>query len=274
MNFPDHIDLAQYQRAYPKVAAALNSARHAPTEGELAFLKKAAETELPIGNVGPANLSFLAAVTSAIGATRILEIGTASGASSALLASIAASTLVERNLKPDGILLSTIDKKSHCLFDESKPIGFMIAALAPELVPHIAVHTGQDSFLARSIIQPGSLDLVFIDGNHQHPWPLIDVLNVLPLTRPGAWLILHDTELPRVAASLGLPARYGAKWIFDSWPHRKVGSDNIGAIALPQDHRTLRPFLKEMSAREFEVAPTGWNRYRKLMADGFDFAFK
>lgn len=273
IHFPEHIDLAQYQRAYPDVAAALGSARRAPNEGELAFLKTAAATELPVGNVGPANLCFIAAVASAIGATRMLEIGTASGASSALLASIAAGTLAEQNLEPDGILLSTIDKQSHCLFDGTKPIGFMIADLAPALAPHIAVHTGQDSFHARSIVQPGTLDLVFIDGNHQHPWPMIDVLNVLPLMRPGAWLILHDTDLPRVATVLGLPPRYGAQWMFESWPDRKVSSDNIGAVAVPQDHRTLRPFLEEMGARAFEVAPTGWNRYRKLIADGFTFAF-
>lgn len=273
MLFTKKIDLAHYQRLYPEVAAALESNRCAPTAGELAFLRKVAATELPAGNVGPANLSFLSAVTSAIGATRMLEIGTASGASSALLASIAASTLAEQNLKPDGILLDTIDKKSHCLFDESKPIGFMIAELAPELAPHISVHVNQDSFLARSLAHPGSVDLAFIDGNHQHPWPLIDLLNILPLMRSGAWLVLHDTNLPAVAAVLGLPQRYGAKWIYDSWPGRKVGSDNIGAIALPQDTQTLRPFIEEMSARPFEVAPTGWNRYRKLLADSFAFAF-
>ncbi|MCE9520246.1 MAG: class I SAM-dependent methyltransferase [Verrucomicrobia bacterium] len=238
------------------------------------FLEKVAAAELPIGNVGPANLCFLAAVASTIGATRMLEIGTASGATSALLAAIAASTLAEQNLPPAGILLTTIDKKSRCLFDDSKPIGFMIADLAPTLAPHIAIHTEQDSYLARTVVQPGSLDLAFIDGNHQHPWPLIDVLNILPLMRPGAWLIFHDTDLPAIATQLGVPQRYGAQWLFESWPGHKLSSDNIGAVALPQDLRTLRAFLEAISMRPFEVSESGWNRYRKMLADSFSYAFQ
>ncbi len=273
MHFPDQIDLAHYERIYPEVALALGSRRVAPTAGELAFLARAAATELPVGNVGPANLCFLAAVASASGATRMMEIGTASGASSALLASIAASTLAEDPRKSEGVLLTTIDKKSRCLFDDSKPIGFMIRELATELESRIRIHTEQDSFLARTIVPPRSLDLAFIDGNHQHPWPLLDVLNLLPLMVPGAWIILHDTDLPAVAARLNVPARYGAQWILETWPGRKLASDNIAAVALPQDLRALRPVFEELRERPFEVAATGWNRYRKMLDDAFAYAF-
>ncbi len=151
MHFPDHIDVTLYERVYPEFVDALRTAKETPTAGELEFLEKVASTQLPPGNVGPANLCFLAAVTSALRATQILEIGTASGTSSALLVAVAASSLRELERTPAGVLVDTIDRKTHCLFDPSRPIGYMVEVLAPELAAHVRVHTNQDSFAARGL---------------------------------------------------------------------------------------------------------------------------
>ena len=75
---------------FPALARRLGSARRAPAEAELAFLRKVLAAELPPGNVGRGNLFFLAAVVSALAPRRALEIGTASGASTAVMASLMA----------------------------------------------------------------------------------------------------------------------------------------------------------------------------------------
>ena len=273
MHFPDQIDLALYERVYPEFADALQTSHRNPSPGELEFMAKVARTELPPGNVGPANLCFLAGVTSALRATRIIEIGTASGTSTALLAAIAASSLRELGRKPVGVLVDTIDKKSECLFDRTKPIGYMVAELVPELAAHVRVRTNHDSFAAREFNPRGSVELAFIDGNHQHPWPLIDVLNLLPLVRAGAWFVLHDIDLPAVAARLNLESRYGAQWLFQRWPAASFSSGNIGAVQVPHQPRELQPFLRELATRQFEVAESGWKRYRRMLDDAFAFAF-
>lgn len=273
VDFPDQIDLEHYQRVYPQIAETLGASRRTPTVGELRVLEKAAAIELPPGNVGAANLCFLAAVTSASHAARAIEIGTASGTSTALMAAVIAANLAGSGQALASPLVETIDKKNACLFDASKPIGFMVRELAPEVVEHVRIHTEQDSFLARTLVAPRSLGLTFVDGNHQHPWPLIDVLNLLPLMRQGAWMILHDIDLPAVAARLNIEARYGAQWLFDGWPAAKLASSNIGAVAMPDDPHTLRPFFDELARRPFEVASTGWKRYERMLADAFDFAF-
>lgn len=272
MIFPDHIDLETYRRLYPEIAARLQSARTAPMPGELAFLQRAAEGELPPGNVGPANLCFLAAVTSATGATRLLEIGTASGTSTALLATIAASTLAERGEALPPVLIDSIDKKSACLFDAARPIGYMVRERAPELASRVRIHTELDSFHAAKVAAAGSVDLAFIDGNHQHPWPLIDALNLLPLLRPGGWLVLHDIDLPAVAERMQIEPRHGATWLFEGWPGAKLASGNIGIVAVPEDRSAVLPFFQELAARPFEVAESGWKRYRRMLEQAFTAA--
>ncbi len=177
-------------------------------------------------------------MASVVKARQALEIGTASGTSSVLLAAVLASNQ-EGEALPD-VLVETIDRKTECLFDTSKPIGFMVGELVPELVAKVSIHTDRDSFLCRDLFQAGTLDLAFIDGNHQHPWPL---LNLLPLMPPCGWLILHDIYLPAVAVRLGIDGRYGAQWLFESWPLAKVSAGNIGAGCAPTQMNQVRSCL-------------------------------
>ena len=267
--FADMVDLAAFVRDYPAVAAALGSSRAMPDREGLDFLSKVISADLPTGNVGSANLLFIAAVAHATGARRALEIGTASGTSSALLAGLIA---LNRRVAGDtsaASLVETIDRKQFCLFDGSKPIGFMVRELTPDLAARVNIHTEGDSFLTPRLFPAASLDLAFIDGNHQHPWPLLDVLNVLPAMRPGGWIIMHDIDLPAVAERLGIPARFGAQWLFDEWPLRKLAAGNIGAIATPDTIGEVRAILESLATRPYEVAETGWNRYRRMVAGAF-----
>jgi len=55
----------------------------------------------------------------------------------------------------------------------------------------------------------------------------------------------------RVRRCVGAPL-YGAEWLFDRWPFRKISGGNIGAIQLPDDKRTLIPFALRLMSRPFE----------------------
>ena len=107
---------------------------------------------------------------------------------------------------------------------------------------------------------PASIDLTFIDANHYHPWPLLDLLHLTVAARPWSWVVLHDINLPAVSPAF---QAWGAKWLFEAWPLAKVtggGADaNIGAVQLPGDPRALIPMAARLLERPWEFPPTLWH---------------
>jgi hypothetical protein len=57
---------------------------------------------------------------------------------------------------------------------------------------------------------------------------------------------------------------YGAEWLFDRWPFRKISGGNIGAIQLPEDKRALVPFALRLMRLQFEI--TGKDARRTPLA--------
>src|SRR5258708_1298865 len=114
VEFPDAQNLEEYIAMFPTLAQRLGSGRTSPTPLELEFLRKVLATELPPGNVGRGNLFFLAAVVSAFAPRHALEVGTASGASTAVLASLIA--LAHGAASGDSLLVDTIHVNPHSLF--------------------------------------------------------------------------------------------------------------------------------------------------------------
>lgn len=164
----------QYVTNYPALARALGSERTQPDRGELALLADAAEgRRYHAGSMSTDDMFFMTALVSIPQPRQALEIGTASGASAALVARATGRGYEERGEELPEILLHTIDRKDRCLFDETQPIGFLVAQIAPELADRVKIHTLGDSSMAASFFGPKELSFAFIDGNHQHPWPLI-----------------------------------------------------------------------------------------------------
>ena len=103
------------------------------------------------------------------------------------------------------------------------------------------------------------MDLTFIDANHYHPWPLLDLVHLCVVAKPESWMILHDIDLPNVAPRF---AAWGAKWLFDAWPFESVvggQQHNIGAVRLPADLNALVPLASELLDRTWEHDPTLWH---------------
>ena len=110
--------------------------------------------------------------------------------------------------------------------------------------------------------------MAFIDADHQHPCPLVDLLQLARVTRPGRWIVLHDIRLgsvvleaQRAGQPLAFPGQYGAEWLFDAWPFRKVAAGNIGAVELPAKKHKIRPLVKALLRKPFEIAPQGHRRF-------------
>ena len=107
--------------------------------------------------------------------------------------------------------------------------------------------------------QPASVNLTFIDANHYHPWPLLDLLHMSVLAKRGSWVVLHDINLPVITPEC---LACGAKWLFDEWPFDKVAGgpqDNIGAVRLPDDLVRLVPFAEALLPRTWEFTPMMWH---------------
>lgn len=205
------------------------------------------------GGISDADAAFLRALVHRVAPWIVVEIGVAAGTSSAALL----GALDE--LPQTGRELWSVDVRPTCYFNASHPIGAAVATMYPpdERFTRWILDGDSDARRVRARIPPGLIDLVFVDGDHRHPWPLLDVLHVAPWTRPEAWIALHDIALPRVYPAYQM---YGALWLFEAWPGEKIAGEgeaqNIGAVRLPAKLELLVPMATELLARKpWETRP-------------------
>ena len=205
------------------------------------------------------DLLFLHAFVNVLAPDRVVEIGTLSGFSAAVIADAVAQ---HQRPESESVVVDTIDLSQRCLTDQTKPVGFEIPQLVPRLSSRIRVHAGQDARYVEQIARAGELQLVFIDADHQHPRPTLDLIRVSRFVRPGGWVIVHDIELGSlgermraagVAFEHGAP--FGAQWLFEAWPFEKISGGNIGALRLPSNVRDLVPFALAMLRIPSELEP-------------------
>jgi Methyltransferase domain len=272
MEISEFTDLDRYVREYGRLGDALGVADAAPAPGEVEFLRSITTPgRFDFGMLPPQDIFFAAAVTSILRPGLAIEIGTASGSSAAIIGKMIALRQAQTGHVPSGTLVHTIDRKAEYVLDQAKPVGFGIEQITPELRDRVIVHAPQDSAFCRALVQDGELPLAFIDGNHRHPWPLADVLQVQQLMKSG-WILLHDIDLPRLterARAAGQQVAHtpdhGAKHVFDFWPHEKIQSGNIGVIKIPADRSLLAGFVEELRVLPVEVSPGSWSkRWRQI----------
>ncbi|HEX4640653.1 MAG TPA: class I SAM-dependent methyltransferase [Chthoniobacterales bacterium] len=264
----------QLEIKYRQLAEELGHAGKIPAPGEIDFLHRMVDLDdvrYP-GGIGSRDYFFLTCLVSILAPRRAIEIGTLTGFSSAIIAAAIYHQHGERN----AVTVETIDSHTHCSIDQSRPIGFEIPDLIPDLVSTVRVHTGRESDLVRELAAPGEFGLAFIDADHRHPWPLLDVLRVAPYIEPHGWIILHDIQLGTYGQSeraagkqLEAGTPYGAEWFFEAWPFRKIRSFHIGAIELPPRADALIPFALELMTKPFEVTGTTAKRIRTALYRSF-----
>lgn len=205
------------------------------------------------------DLLFLHAFVSVLAPDRVVEIGTLTGFSAAVIADAVAQHLPAES---DSVVVETIDLSERCFTDPTQPVGFEIPQLVPRLSNRIRVHAGKDARHIEQIARTGELELVFIDADHQHPRPTLDLLRVARFVRPGGWVVVHDIELGSLGERMdaaGTPLEHGApsgaQWLFEAWPFGKISGGNIGALRLPSNSRNLVPFALAMLRIPSELEP-------------------
>jgi hypothetical protein len=139
-------------------------------------------------------------------------------------------------------------------------VGFQIPDIIPDFPNAVRVHAPADSEAIKEFAVRGELQLVFIDANHQHPQPLLDLLRAAPYVRSGGWIVLHDIKLGTLGRAsiesdhnVRRGASFGAEWLFGYWPFRKIAGGNIGAVQIPVQKTAIIPAALRLMALPFEM---------------------
>jgi predicted O-methyltransferase YrrM len=250
--------LAEFDEGCARLAPLLGQPPKPPSPGELEFLQSIPRRRkiYYAGSIGPNDYLFLTAVIGIVAPARIVEIGTLTGFSTGLIAAALAHSHGSKRAN----CVDTIDRLAQCAVDQTRPTGFEISEVFGELASMIRVHAPQDARFVSQIAGPNELELAFIDADHRHPLPLLDLLQLVPCMRPASWVILHDTRLgtlTRQAFEAGckqtLEPPFGAEWLFAHWPFRKISGGNIGVIQLPVEKRALISFALRLMAIPFQI---------------------
>jgi predicted O-methyltransferase YrrM len=195
------------------------------------------------GAISKYDSGFLAGLVHHTQARRIVEIGVASGWSSAamLLAQDGQGHVTGIDLSPDYYL------------DSKHKTGAVVGAMVPDHTQHFTLIAGQCAFETPWPL--GNFDFAFIDGNHRHPWTVLDLISLLPKLERGAWVALHDVNLCRKPAQDH--GNRGPFYLYHMWPGPRLHSTQdptmIGAILLEADPVSYLPFLCELLHTPWEV---------------------
>lgn len=116
---------------------------------------------------------------------KILEIGVAAGASSAVILNAIKDI--------DGAKLYSADLSEQYYREKDKPTGYVVSQFFPELISlnKWELKTGKLIYEFIDDIGDG-VDLCFIDTVHARPGEILDYLMVMPYLSPKCVIVLHD----------------------------------------------------------------------------------
>lgn len=260
----------QLELKYRQLAAELDHPGKIPAREEIEFLHRmvALDGVRYPGGIGSRDYFFLTCMVSILAPRRVVEIGTLTGFSTAI---IAAAIHHQHGIR-DQVTVETVDSQTQCSIDQSRPIGFEIPDLIPDLVSTVRIHSGRESDIVAEIAGRGKFGLAFVDADHRHPWPLLDLLRLAPWIESRGWIILHDIQLGthgeaerKAGRALDGGTPYGAEWLFERWPFRKIRSLHIGAVEVPAQTDLLIPFALELMDEPFEVSASAHRRLRRAL---------
>ena len=245
--------LKSYEADYRRLARILGSDQGCLPAGEIEFLESVENRGAHPGTIGLRDYLFLSAFAGILAPERAVEIGTLAGFSAAIIA----AALHRRHPDLKGVLVESIDKNTHSVVENDKRVGFQIPDIIPDFPNAVRVHAPAESEAIKEFAVRGELQLVFIDANHQHPQPLLDLLRAAPYVRSGGWILLHDIKLGTLGRAsnqnVWRGASFGPEWLFACWPFRKIAGGNIGAVKIPVQKTAIIPTALRLMALPFEM---------------------
>lgn len=194
------------------------------------------------GHISFDDARFLHAVIQREKPALALEIGSASGFSAAIICHALESAARAGRGVSDYRVVS-YDKECRFYADATKRVGDAAREqLAADLLAHVEFRNPRTAADAADEFPAGSIGFVFIDADHLHPWPALDLFAVCRIVRPGAAIVLHDINLSVLAP--GETGR-GASHLFHGLTLEKEcaspasGLPNIGLLRIPNDTSRL-----------------------------------
>jgi len=253
--------LESYKKNYQLLARLLDRAEKSPPPEEIAFLRSIEAYAGRAGTIHFGDCLFLTAFVSLLAPSRGIEIGTLGGFSAAVIA----AAIRWQHPGEEKILVDTIDRNTHSLLEQDKPVGFLIRDMFPAFAEAVRIHAPAESAIVREFSGRDDIEFAFIDADHQHPRPLLDLVRLAPFLRPNAWVVIHDIRLGSKPGkgdpeSFRFGTPFGAEWLFENWPFRKISGGEIGAIQLPANKAAIvAPALRLMQL-PFELNPGNESR--------------
>lgn len=215
------------------------------------------------GSITAGDASVIASVMEMVRPVEMIEIGVAAGFSSAFIMTYAATS----GLLRERTFLHSVD-----LNVELKPgqmIGNYVRENFREVQPFWDFNTRQTS----ATMLDGSFDIklhgdgpvvAFVDGGHDHPWPLLDIVYLYHKLPRGSWVVMQDVQMMErwiadmVVLNLPIPPSVrGVNYVASHWPGTKrLGykmAYNSAAICLDIPEWQFRGFVEECSNYPFET---------------------
>jgi hypothetical protein len=112
----------------------------------------------------------------------------------------------------NGRSLLSIDVAKIFWIDPDKRLGFLARQIYRGNDIDIIFQQGRDSSYVAEMYHNDPFDMAFIDADHQHPWPTLDMIAVLPALRKQACIVVHDLTLYKRQARV---RSIGPKFLFD-----------------------------------------------------------
>ena len=264
--------LKSYEADYRRLARILGCDQQCLPPGEIDFLESVKNRGVHPGTIGLSDYLFLSAFAGILAPDHAVEIGTLAGFSAAIIA----AALHRRHPHRKDVLVETIDKNIHSVVQHDKHVGFQIPDIIPDFPNAVRIHAPADSEAIKEFAVRDELQFVFIDANHQHPQPLLDLMRAAPYVRSGGWILLHDIKLGTLArASIESDhnvrggASFGAEWLFEYWPFHKIAGGNIGAVQIPVQKTAIIAAASRLMALPFEMSVSSHAIVRRQLYESF-----
>jgi glycosyltransferase involved in cell wall biosynthesis/predicted O-methyltransferase YrrM len=233
----EHVLLYRDLPSFPEATTATrvqNRFGHGPTDHD-ALTAMYQPPAWVTGYVSGSDALFLFEMVAGVKPVTVAEIGVASGVSSAVL-------LFALDQLPDaeGRVLHSVDVRANCYFDNAYKTGQACGEMYPSPRAQWRENYDNNAQDLRKALPAHSVDLTFIDANHMHPYPLLDLLQTTEFAKPGSWVVLHDVDLPVQHPEF---QTYGPRWLYQAWPFNKIKAfdefASIAAVQLPEDPAQL-----------------------------------
>lgn len=201
---------------------------------------------------------------------KIVEVGVAAGATSAVIL----NTISMLNLDAE---LYSVDLSESFYRDKTKETGYL-AKESEKFLAHPVKHTLCIGTLPEYLERiGGDIDFLILDTAHTLPGELLDFLAAFPMLKQGCCVVLHDIILNHLADPIAGENSYATKVLLSSVAAEKVvgkGNDtpyhsaNIGAFYVTEDTGKYIENVFSALTIIWQYLPTAeqLERYRKHIA--------